>query len=79
MEDKTLNKLKRMKKTELIDEVVRLSDENQSLWGMLDEVKASEMSNYKPQFQKMVNRKISELKHMMIKPIQAFSVGKRKK
>tara|TARA_R110002073_G_scaffold178289_4_gene336729 strand:- start:715 stop:954 length:240 start_codon:yes stop_codon:yes gene_type:complete len=79
MEDKTLNKLKRMKKAELIEEVVRLADENESLWAMHDEMKASDMANYKPQFQKMVNRKVKELKHMMIKPIQAFSMGKKNK
>ena len=79
MDEKELNKLKRMKKAELIEEIVRLTDENQSVWAMLDEMKASDMENYKPQFQKMINRKVTELRHMMIKPLQAFSAGRKKK
>ena len=79
MDEKELNNLKRMKKAELIDEVVRLTDENQSVWAMLDQMKASDMENYKPQFQKMINRKVTELRHMMIKPLQAFSAGRKKK
>ena len=79
MNEKQLNKLKRMKKAELIEEVIRLTDENQSVWAMLDEMKASDMENYKQQFQQMINRKVTELRHMMIKPLQAFSAGRKKK
>ena len=79
MDEKELNKLKRMKKAELIEEIVRLTDENQSVWAMLDEMKASDMEHYKPQFQQMINRKVTELKHMKIKPLQAFSAGRKKK
>ena len=79
MDEKELNKLKRMKKAELIEEIVRLTDENQSVWAMLDEMKASDMENYKPQFQQMINRKVTELRHMMIKPLHAFSAGRKKK
>ena len=79
MDEKELNKLKRMKKAELIEEIVRLTDENQSVWAMLDEMKASDMENYKPQFQQMINRKVTEWRHMMIKPLQAFSAGRKKK
>ena len=78
MDEKELNKLKRMKKAELIEEIVRLTDENQSVWAMLDEMKASDMENYKPQFQQMINRKVTELRRFVTKPIRAFSAGKKK-
>ena len=81
MDTKSLNKLKRMKKAELVDEIVRLSDENESLWGMLEELKASDTKNYKTQFQGMVNKKIRELQHIagsVRNPLKAFSVGKKK-
>ena len=71
-------KLLRMKKADLVQEVVRLKDENESLWMMIEEIKASDMKNYKPQFQAMVNRKLRELQLMARKAIKVIPMGKGK-
>ena len=49
-----------------------LEDENESLWLMLDELKEAELKNYSGQFQKMIDRKLAEIRLLMnVKPGEA--------
>ena len=79
MNDEEKKKLSRLKKSELVEEIVRLTDENQSLWSMRDEMKSSDMKNYKKQFQTMIDRKIEQLHLLAKKPIKVVPVGKKGK
>ena len=50
----------------------QLQDENESLWNMLDEIKAADMENYADQFQEMLDHRMDELKlWATIKPAKA--------
>ena len=54
------------------DHIERLTDENESLWGMLDEIKAADIKNYSEEFQKMMDLKLVEIKMLAaLKPGQA--------
>ena len=46
---------------ELHAEMLRLKDENTSLWTMLEELKASDMANYSKEMSSMMDRKLAEL------------------
>ena len=72
------SKLQKLKKAELIEEVIRLKDENESLWGMLDEMKESDMKNYKKQFQGMINKKIRQIQTLARKPLKMIPMAKNK-
>ena len=49
-----------------------LLDENDSLWMMLEEIKASEIQNHSEEFRQMMDRKLLEIKLMMLqKPSRA--------
>ena len=65
MNDKTKKNLLRMKKSDLVNEVLRLKDENESLWGLLDELKQSEMETWgkanKDVLQDMVDEHVKKL------------------
>jgi len=62
--DKTLSQC-----AEIIEQ---LQDENESLWNMLDEIKAADMENYTQQFQEMLDHRMDELKlWAAIKPAKA--------
>ena len=68
MEDEAREKLLKMKKSELVDEVLRLKDENESLWDIMDELKKSEIEAWgksnKEVLQDMVNEHIKKLMWM---------------
>tara|TARA_Y100000310_G_scaffold321950_1_gene380318 strand:- start:11435 stop:11725 length:291 start_codon:yes stop_codon:yes gene_type:complete len=55
-----------------LETIVQLQDENESLWNMLDEIKAADMENYTEQFQEMLDQRMDELKlWASIKPAKA--------
>lgn len=45
-----------------LDLIENLKDENDSLWDLLDELQKSDIGNYQPQFQKVINKKLIELR-----------------
>jgi hypothetical protein len=55
-----------------VEIIEQLQDENESLWNMLDEIKAADMENYAGQFQEMLDHRLDELKlWASIKPAKA--------
>lgn len=51
---------------EAIDLVVYVYDENQTLWSMLDEIKASDVENHKAVLKKGIDDKIDEVLKLSI-------------
>ena len=45
-----------------LDAMEELMDENESVWDMIDEIKASEIANYSEEFRQMMDRKLLEIK-----------------
>ena len=45
-----------------IKEVRELSDENDSVWDMIDEIRAAEIANHSEEFRQMMDRKLAEIK-----------------
>jgi hypothetical protein len=62
-----------------VDHIDHLTDENQSLWGMLDEMKSADMKNYKKQFQTMLDRRVEQVRLLAKKPIKSLSADKKSK
>jgi len=57
---------------EIFEHVSRIIDENESLWEMLDEIKASDIKNYSEEFRKMMDQKLVDIKMLAnMKPEQA--------
>jgi FPC/CPF motif-containing protein YcgG len=57
---------------EIFEHVSHIVDENESLWEMLDEIKASDVKNYSKEFRKMMDRKLVDIKMLAnMKPEQA--------
>jgi hypothetical protein len=55
-----------------LDHIEHLTDENESLWGMLDEIKAADIKNYSEEFREMMDLKLVEIKMLAsMKPGQA--------
>ena len=55
-----------------LDHIEHLTDENESLWGMLDEIKAADIKNYSEEFRKMMDLKLVEIRMLArMKPGQA--------
>ena len=55
-----------------LDHITHLTDENESLWGMLDEIKAADIKNYSEEFRKMMDLKLVEIRMLArMKPGQA--------
>ena len=56
----------------ILDHIAQLTDENESLWGMLDEIKAADIKNYSEEFRKMMDLKLVEIKMLAsLKPGRA--------
>jgi hypothetical protein len=56
----------------VLEYVEHLKDENESLWGMLDEIKKADIKNYSKEFRQMMDRKLLEIKMLArMKPGQA--------
>jgi len=45
-----------------IELIEQLDDERNSLWLMLDEMKASEIKNYSDEFEKMIDKRLAHIK-----------------
>ena len=57
---------------EILEHVDTLIDENESLWNMLDEIKASDIEHYSEEFRKLMDRKLIDIKMLAkMKPEQA--------
>ena len=57
---------------EVLQHVNPLIDENESLWNMLDEIKASDVKHYSEEFRKMMDQKLIDIKMLAkMKPEQA--------
>jgi hypothetical protein len=55
-----------------LDVIENLQDENESLWHMLEEIKAADIKNYSEEFRQMMDRKLVEIKLLAaMKPGQA--------
>jgi len=46
------------------EDIKNLEDENQSLWDMLDEIKASDVERHSQRLQNTIDKKLAELKLM---------------
>ena len=45
-----------------VKELRELSDENDSVWDMIDEIRAAEIANHSEEFRQMMDRKLAEIK-----------------
>ena len=55
-----------------IKEIRDLSDENDSVWDMIEEIRAAEIANHSEEFRQMMDRKLAEIKILAaMKPGQA--------
>jgi hypothetical protein len=45
-----------------LDVIEELLDENESVWTMIDEIRASEIANYSEEFRQMMDMKLVEIK-----------------
>lgn len=55
-----------------IKEIRELSDENDSVWDMIEEIRAAEIANHSEEFRQMMDRKLAEIKILAaMKPGQA--------
>jgi hypothetical protein len=70
--------LSKFTKSELITEVVRLQDEVDSLWHMVDEMKASDIKHYRKELSTTVEQKLKEMRAMLNPPVTATPVTKKK-
>ena len=53
-------------------EIERLIEENKSLWFLLDEIKESNIQNFKNEFQETINSEVEKVKKLiMTKPEEA--------
>ena len=70
--------LTKLTKQELITEVLRLDDEVASVWHMVDEMKASDIKNYRKELSLTVEQKLQEMQAMLQPAISAIPVTKKK-
>ncbi len=49
-----------------VETMEELLEENESVWAMIDEIKASEIANYSEEFRRMMDRKLVEIKMMTV-------------
>ena len=70
--------LTKLTKQELIAEVLRLDDEVASVWHMVDEMKASDIKNYRKELSLTVEQKLQEMQAMLQPAISAIPVTKKK-
>ena len=55
-----------------IKEIRVLTDENDSVWDMIEEIRAAEIANHSEEFRQMMDRKLAEIKILAaMKPGQA--------
>ena len=45
-----------------IKEIRELLDENDSVWAMIDEIRAADIANHSEEFRQMMDRKLAEIK-----------------
>ena len=45
-----------------IKEIRELSDENDSVWDMIEEIRAADIANHSEEFRQMMDRKLAEIK-----------------
>ena len=58
---------------ELQQEIKRLTDENESLWLMLDEIRESNIANYQDLLKKSIEKKLEDLKEQRAKMPKTIS------
>ena len=70
--------LTKLTKQELIAEVLRLDDEVASVWHMVNEMKASDIKNYRKELSLTVEQKLQEMQALLQPAISAIPVTRKK-